>query len=185
MANAAGHRESTERGAVVAALRGDEPRAARDRTGELEGALDGLGAAGTEGAEIEIARRDLRQALRQCGRETLRRNEQEMRRLRLQHFLDRSAHVRVIVPEGHRSVPGEEVEHFVALVVPERQILGTDEIAPEAEQVERFDEGRIEMIGVQVARLRRRERQGLPDLLADAHGILARRQHQYHRCSAP
>ena len=157
VADAPRHGESTEGRPVVAAVRGDEARPARRRTGQLEGALDGLGAAGAEGAKIEIARRDDGQALRQRRRKPLRRHEQEMWRPRLQHLFDRGAHVGVIVPERHRPVPGEKVEHLVAFVVPQRQALGLDEVPPEAKQVQSLDERRIQMLRVLPARVGGRE----------------------------
>src|SRR5438445_4991836 len=86
MADAARHRQSAERGPMVAALRGDETPPARCRTRQLERALDRLRTAGAKRAQVEIAGRDSGEAPGQLRREPLGRNQQEMRWARLQHL---------------------------------------------------------------------------------------------------
>ena len=120
-------RQRAHRAAVEAALEGDDPGPMRVVSGQLDGALDRLGArVGEEDARLLRERRDRRQALHQLEVARLvevgRGDVDEPIRL----LLDRGGHLRVRVAGRADGDAGGEVEEAVAVDI------GHDHPAPDS-----------------------------------------------------
>ena len=116
--------------------------------GELERRLVGDRAAVGEEHRFEIARRDLRQVVRQRGRVLRHERDADLVALLVLELLRaRGEDARVIVPVGHRAEAAEEIEDRpVVLVVVVHALGALDEHLVEAEQLEE-----VQLPGVQVA----------------------------------